>query len=1344
MKRLLVLLISSGIMFPLVLMVAGIITIDTRANPLKQDSCEAACACQNHDISRLNQEYSDLSKAPYCCDDNGRFYSYPSLCAEQWYYWQKSYGGPVSDAQMNALYESFLSEKQSECDACQGSSNVVEETPEPSILLQPVEPVQNPQATATPTPSPTPEVPFPVVSIEMEKALDGSPYKGVTADGTSTLDITITNLDAERSVDVVVTEFIGAQRASEGQLTGAFVTYNGTLLGRKGLVVPPTTRVTIRYRPPESDPLGIYTSGGMINIQAEGGDRNLPATQAAMQFTINCKTCSDSQTIQLDYLILRPPILMVHGYLGNENTWNYLSSFLAGKGFDRVQGAYDPSTWESSIQTMAKVLSDDIDKLLGSYLANGIKTNRVDLVTHSMGGLISRQYLDDHPEDKVRKLVMLAAPHHGVDDGQRVTRYLASTASLGKHLIAGNQLNADNAFFNDLNSGEPQMLHLDLHVEYANIIGRASCGAKCPHDAVVDIASAHLNGVQEFIFGQTIHSAALISLPRTLTESKLGLNDTSITDSLPVAEKVLELLKNPITRSAPDPQWSLVLQNGQGKVYISPKQSEQQEQVSGYPINLPLNYRVRTGFDGLATIIFYLNGEEQKRVELYSSSDIVFGLASPDTLTAIMESGGGRFVTEVSPSGEVEDCDFNATVFFAGDPPIPHPIVQIRDNGTDFVVRAGEPITVTVLEGAVVMDTFDSDGKPVLVGHLLEENAAAGVQIRMDGTSAGVIIADAWWKNEFFNRSYEPPDWVAAQKREAAGDRVGEKFNPGGFTDGGLILLVASLCLGGLILAVFTAIVIVRRGRTPAAVPASRQGLMGISGWLLAAVIAGLAVACLGSAAGVLWWQGVFDLPSGKTVMDKSGGEEEKQILISQLPIAPPPPPVPVSMQSAKDQASAGQPVENNLSETGLWIVYTAEDGLWAANEDGSSLTHLIGDPFLGPADLHAAISPDGGRVAFITASDPDSPRDPVIFIVSLPDVTLHGILDLTIPEKVPMPDAAVCDPGLEAARAATIGNGLAWSPDGSKLAFSAALEGSTADVYLYSFDEDSIQRLTDEPGQAYDLHWSAEENKIVYFSANCFGTGGGFDMEGVYAVDPDTGGQTLLYRPDEQSYGEKFVDWLFTDRTKFIAATVSGCPFRDMRLVDINTGEVSPIYDGCFEDYAVGPTSMLAVLTSRDMSDKPGVYLFPEPEYGFEPIHFPNENGRRIFFEPGLMEFLIQNHEKGYKEILSVDLNGEQGWFIQRGEFPAFSKDGEYWVWEDQSEFYLGGVDMETPLSLIKQPVLYPIWSEILMDELYRQQVLFSRSKPPYALYRLVPGRTLETVGEGMKPIAPPVIVYP
>ncbi|MHC1784583.1 MAG: hypothetical protein AB9891_17820 [Anaerolineaceae bacterium] len=1350
MRRLAVFLLAAGIFFPLVLIYSSIPTINAKAYSPSQQSCETDdCACEGYTPEQVWGQYKQRTLK----EDSYYFYDYPSLCAEKYGDWVEPGTESMEDILRKVGY--FLEEMAEDCGKCRGGSAPVvlpTETKEPSLELQPVQPppIPTPTLASSPTPSPTPELPFPEIIVELEKAPNGDVYKGLVADGKSYLDIFVTNKDPNRQVVASFNE-----DSFYTMLNGQLLTSDGSDLSKKEFILPPGARSAFRYVAPANLGLSqIYST----EIILEGKDNLQTAygIDAAVSFDFTLPESGASETRKLEFLLFRPPVQMVHGYLGSEGTWDTFARFLKEQRIDAVKGTYNPDTAESTIHKMAGILGEDIDRLLKTYRDKAIKITRVDVVTHSMGGLITRQYISSNPGEGIRKLIMLAAPNHGVDDWHRATRFLASIAFLGKHFIAGHQLNADNMFFTEINAFENEMMHLDPEVEYANIIGRASCGFKCPDDAVVPIASAHLNGVVEYIYDGVIHSKDLHSLPMPYSVIPwFSKSDVGIADSAPVMEKVLELLTNPIPRAAPDYAWKLVLQEGTGEIFISELSNpSQQTRNDRYPLDLSIHDRIRTGFSGQAVIILYLNGEEQKRVEMPAYSEVVFGITSPDTISLILQNGFARLTTKYSPSGEVEECDFDTTLYFEGSPPIPHAKVDVFDRGTDFILSAGEQYQVIVLDGSVSMDTYAPDGTPVTSGQILKADANQAITIASDGSFQPIAYTgESWWKDEFYGRTFPVPDWVAAERREPLNTQNPESLpsdiskSISGTSNPGIYLLAGSLCWGIFILVLFVVIVLVRNRKEGAdrKAYAAGKGLMGVTGCLLAALIAGLVLACLGSITGLLWWQGIFKTPGGENSgLQPASQQSAPEIFVAQPRIQPPPAPVPLSQLPASAQDSSTNTFENNLSQSGPWIVYSTENGLWAVNEDGSGLSRLTSGQVSGPVNMEAAIGHDPSRIAYFTSSEPGLLQDLTLNVVTLPggEITTIARLNSVLPNI--SVDAGMCDAVTEAARAPTIGNGLAWSPDGTKLAFSAALDGDTADVFIYSFDDDTITQITDEPGNAYDLHWSADQNKILYFSASCFGSGGGFAMEGVYTVDPLTGEHSLVYRPDEQSYGEEFVGWLFTDRAKFLAATVSGCPFRDMRLVDINTGEVSPLYDGCFEDYAVGPTSMLAVLTSRDMSEKPGVYLYAEPEYMFDPVYFTNQNGRQIEFAPGAMQFLIQNHEEGYKEIMSMDLEGKASWYIQRGEFPVFSMDGEHWVWEDQSEFYLGGNELETPQSLIKQPALYPIWLEILTSGVYRQQVLFSGSTPPYTLYRLVPGGALESVGEGMKPIAPPLKVFP
>ena len=121
------------------------------------------------------------------------------------------------------------------------------------------------------------------------------------------------------------------------------------------------------------------------------------------------------------------PVVMVHGFSSSWEAWvNYLgpSGFLAADGISgyavgdgRVPGSMNtgnlaaPTQRTNTIAENAAILGEYID---GVRQATGART--VDLMAHSMGGLISRYYIDRVMSDgEVSQLIMLGSPMAGTD-----------------------------------------------------------------------------------------------------------------------------------------------------------------------------------------------------------------------------------------------------------------------------------------------------------------------------------------------------------------------------------------------------------------------------------------------------------------------------------------------------------------------------------------------------------------------------------------------------------------------------------------------------------------------------------------------------------------------------------------------------------------------------------------------------------------------------------------------------------------------------------------------------------------------------------------------------------------
>jgi pimeloyl-ACP methyl ester carboxylesterase len=104
----------------------------------------------------------------------------------------------------------------------------------------------------------------------------------------------------------------------------------------------------------------------------------------------------------------RPPVLLVHGFVDNRSAFALLRRSLHRNGWTRVQAVnYSPLT--SDVRTAAALLGPHVERI-----CEETGEPRVDIVAHSLGGLIARYYvqcLGGH--DRVRTLVTLGTPHSG-------------------------------------------------------------------------------------------------------------------------------------------------------------------------------------------------------------------------------------------------------------------------------------------------------------------------------------------------------------------------------------------------------------------------------------------------------------------------------------------------------------------------------------------------------------------------------------------------------------------------------------------------------------------------------------------------------------------------------------------------------------------------------------------------------------------------------------------------------------------------------------------------------------------------------------------------------------------
>lgn len=205
-----------------------------------------------------------------------------------------------------------------------------------------------------------------------------------------------------------------------------------------------------------------------------------------------------------------------------------------------------------------------------------------------------------------------------------------------------------------------------------------------------------------------------------------------------------------------------------------------------------------------------------------------------------------------------------------------------------------------------------------------------------------------------------------------------------------------------------------------------------------------------------------------------------------------------------------------DLFGAGPWLVYQAENRLWAANPDGSGRTELTAAPLDLSRELAASPPNTPPRLAVVVshAGFPDY-DDLTLRVLQLPEGVVVDEIDL-LAYPSPTGDEADID---QSRVAAALNVGMSWSPSGRYLAFVGVIDGPSADVYRYDSQTGEIERMSDEPQQVGALSWSPDENWIVYQTVESFGTGAGWTALGLWAVPAGGGPARQLLAGRHQVY---------------------------------------------------------------------------------------------------------------------------------------------------------------------------------------------------------------------------------
>lgn len=201
--------------------------------------------------------------------------------------------------------------------------------------------------------------------------------------------------------------------------------------------------------------------------------------------------------------------------------------------------------------------------------------------------------------------------------------------------------------------------------------------------------------------------------------------------------------------------------------------------------------------------------------------------------------------------------------------------------------------------------------------------------------------------------------------------------------------------------------------------------------------------------------------------------------------------------------------------------------GIHVVNADGSGSTNLTNNP---AGDAGPSWSPDGTKIAFTSNRD----GSPEIYVMAADGSGLTRLTNNTAVDAAP-----------------------SWSPDGSLIAFVSDRDGNL-EVYVMNTDGSGQVNLTNSPENEFSspvghfpLAWSPDGSRIAFMS----------DRDGdieIYAVSADGSGQVNLTNTPQAN--ETFPAWS-PDGTRlaFESCSRDGCGTFIITLTD-QTGPISPM----------------------------------------------------------------------------------------------------------------------------------------------------------------------------------------
>ena len=164
------------------------------------------------------------------------------------------------------------------------------------------------------------------------------------------------------------------------------------------------------------------------------------------------------------------PVILFHGLASNGSVWGGIMNALVSNGweFDEVEAPSYAN--DASFAASSSEVGDYVESIINAARAQNKLINKASLVGHSMGGLLSRHYLQQNPEAKnISRLITINTPHSGSEianfvleseiDGLGIA--IADFVFGGTYNNSSGNFNIMSGALNSLRVNSPEILSLN-------------------------------------------------------------------------------------------------------------------------------------------------------------------------------------------------------------------------------------------------------------------------------------------------------------------------------------------------------------------------------------------------------------------------------------------------------------------------------------------------------------------------------------------------------------------------------------------------------------------------------------------------------------------------------------------------------------------------------------------------------------------------------------------------------------------------------------------------------------------------------------------------------------------